>query len=48
MKIKLCPRCGSTKVDLKPTPLQADLGMMPNYKCLKCGYESDIFAEKEK
>ncbi|MBI2664088.1 hypothetical protein HYX10_01960 [Candidatus Woesearchaeota archaeon] len=43
MKIKTCPRCGSTDVGMDRT-----LGITGNrYKCKKCGYAGDIILEQD-
>jgi len=47
MGMRVCPRCGSEDVEIKPTVVQAAFGLSPSYKCNKCGFEGDFFSEVE-
>ncbi len=43
MKLKTCPRCGSTDIQLDRL-----MGITGNrYKCNTCGYSGDIIAEQD-
>ncbi len=46
MKLKVCPKCGSTNIDYKPTVLESSLGSaLHTHRCNNCGYESKLFLE---
>jgi len=42
--VKICPRCGSVKIEGKITILTA-LGVPPITKCNSCQYQGHIFPE---
>lgn len=47
MKLKICPKCESTKIAYKPTVFEAANAIPPTFKCENCGYKSIAFPEKE-
>ena len=47
-KIRICPKCGSADIELKPTVIEAFGGAVPfTIKCNNCGYVSRLEIEKE-
>jgi len=46
-KIKVCPKCKSTNINLNITT-SASYGAPQTYKCENCGFESYIISEKDK
>jgi len=47
MKIKYCPKCKSTNIELDPTALQSATAIPQSHRCENCGFESIAFPEKE-
>ena len=45
--IKICPKCGSTKIQ-KPITITAAYGAPQNNLCNNCNHESQFFPEVEK
>ena len=40
MKLKTCPKCGSTDIS-------SNYVLKPRYKCNTCDYEGDIIVERD-
>jgi len=48
-KFRLCPKCKSSDVELKPTVLESGFGLLPfTIKCNKCNFKSRIEVELNK
>ena len=48
MNKKICPKCGSTDVEMQPAPFEVSTGIkLNNFRCNKYDYEGPM-GEKEK
>ena len=46
-KIRICPKCGSEDIEIKPKVLDVFGGFPFTIKCNKCGVKSSMVIEKE-
>jgi transposase-like protein len=46
MGTKVCPKCDSENIELKPKTIEASQGFPQTHKCQECGFESIAFPEK--